>query len=133
MRYARPSTYTVERFRRSSTYGPGRYYPLACLAGHRSNSIEVGVVMKNHEAPGLRRRGNQKVRDLAASLSPRREKALNLPGSVKMVGSRFHELERLESTDDLDVVLGVTLYKLIARELARYREVLDYLARYAPA
>ena len=36
-------------------------------------------------------------------------------------------LERL-----LDVVLGVTLYKLITRELSRYREVLDYLARYAP-
>jgi hypothetical protein len=28
------------------------------------------------------------------------------------------------------VVLGVFLYKLLARELARYRDVLDYLARY---
>jgi hypothetical protein len=28
------------------------------------------------------------------------------------------------------VVLGVVLYKLLARELVRYREVLDYLARY---
>jgi hypothetical protein len=34
-------------------------------------------------------------------------------------------LERL-----LDVVLGITLYKLVTRELARYREVLDYLTRY---
>jgi hypothetical protein len=29
------------------------------------------------------------------------------------------------------VVLGVLLYRLLTRELARYREVLDYLARYA--
>ena len=28
------------------------------------------------------------------------------------------------------VVLGVLLYKLLTRELARYRDVLDYLARY---
>jgi hypothetical protein len=28
------------------------------------------------------------------------------------------------------VLLGVVLYKLLARELTRYREVLDYLARY---
>ena len=63
--------------------------------------------MKNHEASGLRRRGNQKVRDLAASLSPRREKALNLPGSVKMVGSRFHELERLECLHQVIPLCGV--------------------------
>ncbi|MFO0798642.1 MAG: hypothetical protein U0804_14300 [Gemmataceae bacterium] len=29
------------------------------------------------------------------------------------------------------VVLGVFLYRLLVRELARYRDVLDYLARYA--
>ena len=29
------------------------------------------------------------------------------------------------------VVLGVLLYRLLTRELARYRDVLDYLARYA--
>src|SRR5687768_6723088 len=29
------------------------------------------------------------------------------------------------------VVLGVLLYRLLVRELTRYREVLDYLARYA--
>src|SRR5947209_8683431 len=52
--------------------------------------------MKNDEASDLRRRGNQKVRDLAVFLSSGREKALNLPGSVKMVGGRFHKLERLE-------------------------------------
>jgi hypothetical protein len=34
-------------------------------------------------------------------------------------------LERL-----LIVVLALVAYKLITRELARYREVLDYLARY---
>lgn len=28
------------------------------------------------------------------------------------------------------VVLGVLMYKLLVRELARYRDVLDYLARY---
>jgi hypothetical protein len=28
------------------------------------------------------------------------------------------------------VILAVTLYKIMARELARYREVLDYLARF---
>jgi hypothetical protein len=28
------------------------------------------------------------------------------------------------------VLLGVFLYKLLARELTRYRDVLDYLARY---
>src|SRR5262249_46867680 len=28
------------------------------------------------------------------------------------------------------VVLGITLYKMLARELSRYREVLDYLPRY---
>ena len=63
--------------------------------------------MKNHEASSLRRRGNQKVRDLAASLSPRREKALNLPGSVKMVGSRFHEFERLECLHQVIPLCGV--------------------------
>lgn len=36
-------------------------------------------------------------------------------------------LERL-----LDVVLGIFLYKLLVRELSRYREVLDYLTRYGP-
>jgi hypothetical protein len=36
-------------------------------------------------------------------------------------------LERL-----LAVIAGVVIYKLLTRELARYREVLAYLARYAP-
>jgi hypothetical protein len=107
MGYVRLSACTVERFPRSSAYGSGRYCPLASLAGHRGNSIEVGVVMKNHEASGLRRRGNQKVRDLAASLSSGCEKALNLPGSVKMVGSRFHELERLECLHQMIPLCGV--------------------------
>jgi hypothetical protein len=32
----------------------------------------------------------------------------------------------------LCVLLGVFAYKLVTRELARYRDVLEYLARYAP-
>jgi hypothetical protein len=30
------------------------------------------------------------------------------------------------------VLLGIFLYKIMTRELSRYREVLDYLARYGP-
>ena len=63
--------------------------------------------MKNHEASGLGRRGDQKVRHLAASLASGREKALNLPGSVKMVGSGFHELERLECLHQVIPLCGV--------------------------
>jgi len=32
----------------------------------------------------------------------------------------------------IDVVLAVLAYRVLARELDRYRAVLDYLARYAP-
>ena len=32
----------------------------------------------------------------------------------------------------LDVILAVLAYRVLARELDRYRAVLDYLARYAP-
>src|SRR2546426_9689565 len=40
-------------------------------------------------------------------LSSGREKALNPPGSVKMVGSRFHELERLECLHQVIPLCGV--------------------------
>jgi len=63
--------------------------------------------MKNDKAAGLRGRRNEEVWDFAASLSPGSEKTLDLTGSMQMVGSRLHELERLECLHEAIPLCGI--------------------------
>lgn len=71
----------------------GRYHPLAVLACHLGDQVEVRVVVKQDESLLLSRCGDEQVWNLAAPLASRGEETLHLPGALNVLRSGLDQLE----------------------------------------
>ena len=92
--------------------------PSAWLSGHRSDEIEVGVVVEYDMAFLLGSGGNQQVRDLPAPLAVGGEEALHLARPVQMLRCGFDQHEGFKRTDEF------VPFAVVARRVADF-EIAD--------
>jgi hypothetical protein len=78
------------------------------LTGDGCDQIEVGVVVQHCDIELLGCRGYQQVRDLASPLASSGEQSLDLESATDLPCSGFDSSERVERSDKLIPLIGVT-------------------------
>jgi hypothetical protein len=84
-----------------SVDGSGRYDPLTRLSGHRSDEVEVAVVVKHRVSSLFGGSSDQQIGDLTTPPAVGGEKALDLSRSLHMSGGGLNQLEDVESPHEL--------------------------------
>jgi hypothetical protein len=78
--------------RRRSVHGAGWHDPLARLAGHAGDAVEVGVVVKDREVSHFGCGRDEQVGHVASALVFGKEQPLNVSRPSQVIGGRLDQL-----------------------------------------